>query len=121
MINFRSKSASAYNDDSLKVANQISTVAASTIGRSKMTIAQTQADHQRATITSISNSVAQANDVRRIFDSIALQIDEIIPIDRIVLSSLNSDKTGYFVEADWGPSDEQLRPGVTKKLVRYSH
>jgi signal transduction histidine kinase len=117
VINFRSKSASAYNDDSLQIANQISTVAASILGRSKMAMARTQADHQRATITSISNSVTQAVDVRRIFDSIALQIDEIIPIDRIVLNSLNSDRTGYSVEASWGPADELMRHGIFKALT----
>jgi len=116
VINFRSKSASAYNDETLQIATQVSTVAASTIGRSKMVIAQTQSDHQRATITNISHGVSQANDVRRIFDSIALQIDEIIPIDRIVLSSLNSEKTGYSVEAAWGPSDERMSPGIFRAL-----
>jgi len=84
VINFRSKSVTAYNDDSLKIAN---------IGR----------------------AVSRAANIRSVFDSVALQIDQIIPIDRFLLTALNSDKTGYSIEAQWGPSDPEMRIGITKK------
>ena len=118
VINFRSKSVTAYNDDSLKIAAQISAVAAAALGRSSLLASVSLADHHRLTIANIGRAVSRVANIRSVFDSVALQIDQIIPIDRFLLTALNSDKTGYSIEAQWGPSDPEMRIGITKKIQR---
>jgi transcriptional regulator with GAF, ATPase, and Fis domain len=116
VINFRSKSETAYDEDSLAIADQISAVAAAALGRKALLATTSQADHHRAVLSNISRIISQASDIQSVFDSVALQVDQVIPIERMVLASLNSDRTGYFDEAEWGQKTVNTATSVMNDL-----
>jgi signal transduction histidine kinase len=117
VINFRSKSETAYNDESLHTATQISTVVATAIGRNQTMAVASLAEYQQSILKNLSQIASQAIDIRSIFDTIAVQVDQLIPVDRIVLNSVNRDTNRYVIEALWGIENPKLKTGVSRSLT----
>jgi len=117
VINFRSKSETAYNDESLNTANQISTVVATAIGRNKVQAIASLAEHQRSVLENLNQIASQAIDIRSVFDTIAVQVDQLLPVDRIILNSINPSTNRYVIEAIWGIESTNLKTGVSRSLT----
>jgi signal transduction histidine kinase len=117
VINIRSKSATAYDDESLRIAIQIGSVVATVLGRVKLQSSQAQAEQRRNALTAISKIAANASNIDSVFDAIAIPFDLLIPIDRMVLSSVNLNTNRYQFEAEWGVSNPATRPGISRPLA----
>ena len=116
-VDFRSKSETAYNDESLRIADQISTVIATVLSQSKITALSSQVELERSVLSRISKITSSSDDVRSLFDQIAFQVDQLIPIDRMVINSVNLEASRHTIEAQWGYQNVDLRPGIPRPLA----
>lgn len=117
ILNIRSRNDSAYSDESLKLAEQIATLLASVVARSRSRTTAAEATDQRTVLAGIGRLVGSAPDIRRVFESLATQIDRLIPIDRLAFTSVGPERGRYFLEAEWGPCDPTLLPGIGRSLA----
>ncbi len=116
-LNIRATADSAYGEKLLKIVENIAALVAVVVARSRLQARVSEAADQRTVLTSIGKLVASSPDIRPVFDSLASQIDRLIPIDRLVVSSVNVERGRYFVEAEWGPRDPNMAPGQGKNLA----
>ncbi len=116
-LNIRSRNDSAYGEESLKLAEQIATLLAPVIARSRSQTTAVEATDQRTVLADIGRLAGSAPDIRLVFESLATQIGRLIPIDRLAFTSVGPERGRYFLEAEWGPCDPTLLPGIGRSLA----
>lgn len=117
VVNFRSKSETAYGDESLRIADQISTVIATAISQSNIRTLSSQVELERSVLARISKISSNSDDIGSLFDQIAVQVDHLIPIDRMAINSVNIEANRHTIEAQWGYQNVDLRPGIPRPLA----
>lgn len=116
-LTVRSNTDFAYSEKSLKLVEQIATLLASVVAKSRSQNMAAQAIDQRTVLANIGRLVGSAPEIRVVFESLATQIDQLIPIDRLAVISVNTERGRYFIEADWGANNPDLVRGQVRDLA----
>lgn len=113
----RSRSQATYGEESAKLSEQIASVLASVVARSRYRVMVAESIDQRSILANIGRQIGDAADFRPIFSSLATQIDQLIPIDRLVICSVNIESGSYVVEAEWRANDPDVAAGHARDLT----